>query len=77
MTHAPLRRCLPAKSPAAPTCALDDTEPNSKQPKWNDTPDAIADCAAWRPQSQHWRGFPLTTASREADHSRTTTNVTH
>lgn len=61
----------------APPIPLDDTERTAKRTQWNDTPDAIADCAACRPQSQHWRGFPLTTAAREADHSRTTTNVTH
>lgn len=66
-----------AALPHARACALDDTEPNSKQPKWNDTPDAIADWRACGPQSQHWRAFPATTASREADHSQTTTNVTH
>jgi hypothetical protein len=77
MTHAHLRRCLPAESPAAPTCALDDTERTTKQPKWNDTPDAIADCAACRPQSEHRRGLALTTAPREADHGQTTTPVTH
>ena len=53
------------------------TEQASKQPKWNDTPDAIADCRACGPQTQHWRGFPLTTASREAGHSQTTTHATH
>lgn len=77
MTHAPLRRCLPAKSPAAPTCALDETERDPEQTQWNDTPDAIADCAACRPQSQHRRGLALTTLRREADHAQTTTNVTH
>ncbi len=77
MTHAPLRRCLLAESPAAPTCALDDTERDPERTQRTDTPDAIADCAACRPQSQHWRGFPATTASREADHSRTTTHATH
>lgn len=77
MTYAPLQRCLPAKSPAAPTCALDDTERDPQRPKWNDTPDAIADCAACRPQSQHRRGLALTTVPREADHAATTTHATH
>jgi hypothetical protein len=77
MTHAHLRRCLPAKSPAAPTCALDETEQDPERTQWNDTPDAIADWRAYGPQSQHWRGFPLTTASREADHSQTTPIATH
>jgi hypothetical protein len=45
MTHAPLRRCLPAKSPAAPTCALDETERDPEQTQWNDTPD---------PSPAHW-----------------------
>lgn len=76
MTHAPLRRCLPAKSPAAPTCPLDDTERTAKRMQWNDTPDAMCHLWAYRPQTQHWRGFPATTASREADHSQTTTTVT-
>lgn len=43
----------------------------------NDTPDAIADCTAYRPQSQHWRGLALTTALCEADHGQTTALATH
>lgn len=66
-----------AALPHARACPPDDTEPNSKQPQWNDTPGANADCAACRPQTQHRRGFPATTASREADHAQTTTTVTH
>jgi hypothetical protein len=62
---------------AAQPCPLANHRAGRREPRWNDTPDAIADCAACRPQTQHWRGFPATTASREADHSQTTTNVTH
>lgn len=61
----------------APPSPLDNDRAGQQAMQWNDTPDAIADCRAYGPQTQHWRGFPLTTASREADHSRTTTNVTH
>lgn len=61
----------------APPSPLDDSEPNSKQPKWNDTPDAMCHWPAWRPQSQHRRGLAPTTAPREADHARTTTHATH
>lgn len=66
-----------AALPQARACPLDDTESNSKQPKWNDTPDAIADCTACRPQSQQRRGLAPTTLRCEADHGQTTTNVTH
>jgi hypothetical protein len=66
-----------AAQPQAQPCPLAKDRAGRQAMQWNDTPDAIADCAAWRPQSQYWRGFPATTASREADHSRTTTNVTH
>jgi hypothetical protein len=66
-----------AAQPQAQPCPLANHRAGRRRTQWNDTPDAIADCAACRPQSRHWRGFPLTTASHEADHSRTTTNVTH
>ncbi|MCE4538230.1 hypothetical protein LXT12_13310 [Pelomonas sp. P7] len=46
-------------------------------PKQVPTPDAIADCAACRPQTQHWRGFALTTALIAADHRTTTSAATH
>lgn len=65
-----------AALPHARACAPDDTERTAKRMQWNDTPDAIADCRACGPRTQHWRGFPATTASREADHSQTTTTVT-
>jgi hypothetical protein len=74
-THQPPRPA--AALPQARACPPDDTERTVKRMQWNDTPDAIADCRACRPQSQHWRGFPATTASRDADHRPTTTNVTH
>jgi hypothetical protein len=66
-----------AAQPQAQPCPLANHRAGRQATQWNDTPDAIADCRACGPQSQHWRGFPATTASREADHSRTTTNVTH
>jgi hypothetical protein len=77
MTHTDdLPRSAAALLRAKPS-PLDDTERPVQQQKEKYTPDAIADCRACGPQSQHWRGFPLTTASREADHRPTTTNVTH
>jgi hypothetical protein len=66
-----------AAQPQARPCPLAKDRASRQEPQWNDTPDAMCHCAACRPQSQHWRGFPLTTASREADHRPTTTNVTH
>lgn len=74
-TDRPLRAA--AALPHARPCAPDDTERLAKRMQWSDTPDAIADCRACGPQTQHWRGFPLTTASREADHAVTTTHATH
>lgn len=63
--------------PQAQPCPLANHRAGRQTTQWNDTLDAIADCAAYRPQSQNWRGFPLTTASREADHRQTTPTATH
>jgi hypothetical protein len=73
--------CAAASLLQAPLCPQSLAGAIDKQPSQkaleNDTPDAIGDCRPCGPQSQHWRGFPATTASREADHRATTTNVTH
>ncbi len=66
-----------AAQPQAQPCPLGSDRAGQPATQWNDTPDAIADCAACRPQSQHWRGFPATTTSHEADHAVTTTHATH
>lgn len=77
MTHIDSTPGAAAAQPQAQPCPLGSDRAGQQATQWNDTPDAIADCAACRPQSQHWRGFPLTTAPREADHSRTTPTATH
>jgi hypothetical protein len=66
-----------AAQPQAQPCPLANHRAGRRTTQWNDTPDAIADCAACRPQSEHRRGLALTTAPREADHGQTTTPVTH
>jgi hypothetical protein len=77
MTHIDSTPGVAAAQPQAQPCPLDNDRAGRQTTQWNDTPDAMCHWPAWRPQTQHWRGFPLTTALREADHSRTTTNVTH
>ncbi|MBO9689388.1 MAG: hypothetical protein J7598_22530 [Mitsuaria chitosanitabida] len=52
------------------------TWPSSQKALENDTPDAIADCASCRPQSQAWRGLAPTMAPSEADHGQTTALAT-
>lgn len=75
LNHLPLR-CAVCVLRVQP-CALNDIEQKTKQPLWKDTPDAIVDCAACRPQSQCWRRFAPTTLWCEADHGQTTSPVTH
>lgn len=77
MTHIDSTPGVAAVQPQAQPYPPDNTERTAKRMQWNDTPDAIADWRACGPQSQHWRGFPLTTALSEAGHSQTTTTVTH
>jgi len=77
MTPTALQSRLPASSPAAHPCALDTIRRASQKTLENDTPDAIADCAAYRPQSQQRRGLAPTTPLREADHGQTTALATH
>ncbi|GEM_PF-4237063 len=72
----PLPRAA-AALPHARACPLDNTGRDLEKPQWNDTPDAIADCAACQPQSQYRRGLALTTRPCEADHAQTTSTVTH
>jgi len=62
---------------AAPARAPEPARSGLAGAKRNDTPDAIADCAACRPQSQRWRGLAPTTVLSEADHGQTTTTATH
>jgi hypothetical protein len=77
MTRNPSQYPLPTQSPAAQPCPQNQAGAINKQPLWNDTPDAIADCAAYRPQTQCWCGFAPTTPHREADHGQTTALATH
>jgi hypothetical protein len=77
MSHIDLLPRATAALPHAPPIPLDGTAHSLKTKPWNDTPDAIADCTACRPQSQQRRGLAPTTLRCEADHGQTTTNVTH
>lgn len=72
-----LSPCAAASSLQAQPCLRLNAAQALKTPLWNDTPDAMCQCAAWRPQSQQRRGFAPTTAPCEADYGYTTAAVTH